>query len=409
MFFGIGGQRLEGRTDRRHLAFLVFEPVLNFLRQIELEQRRRLRIENHRRAGINRVVALLGNVVGEDRRHREDSDHDASVASGDRPATVDRLRRPAAQRGLGQRREHQGKADPDHHLWRHGQRDLRLWQQRQPAEPTGDEDRAGGGPRPGARHEAVKAAAEQRGQRHHADHDRCPDRAQAPAFDQQQHEQEEGTGDRRRDQGQGQIGEEVRPAGPAQLGREHPGGGLMPGDSQNRHRCGEGDRHLDQEDRLPGDQLGEQTPDRRPQGGPRRPSGRPQCRGAALGADRGRQQLEHGRHCQCAADRLHATSRDQRAELIREGAGEPRSGEDREPDSGRAAGANTARQVRGGHGSERHHQVEGNEYPADAGDASVELPIDIGQGEDDDRGVGQDEADGERQRRDAGSGGLGVQ
>ena len=41
-----------------------------------------------------------------------------------------------------------------------------------------------------------------------------------------------------------------------------------------------------------------------------------------------------------------------------------------------------------------------------AGDAGVELAVDLGQGEDDDRGVGQDEADGERQRRDARSRGL---
>jgi hypothetical protein len=65
--------------------------------------------------------------------------------------------------------------------------------------------------------------------------------------------------------------------------------------------------------------------------------------------------------------------------------------------------------VRGGHGGKRHHQVEGNEDPADAGDAGVELAIDVGQSEDDDRGIGQDKADGERQRRDAGSGGLGAQ
>ena len=210
------------------------------------------------------------------------------IACGARPA----------QRGLGQRREHQGQADPDHHLRRHGQRDLRLGQQRQPAEPAGDEDRAGRGARPGAGHEPVEAAAEQRRQRHHADHDRGADRAQAPALDQEQHEQEEGAGDRRRDQRQGQVGEQVRPAGPAQLGREHPGRGLVPGDGEDRHRGGERDRHLDQEDRLPGDQLGEQAADRRAQRRPGRPRGRPDRRGAPLGADRRRQQLQHRGHRQ---------------------------------------------------------------------------------------------------------------
>jgi hypothetical protein len=65
--------------------------------------------------------------------------------------------------------------------------------------------------------------------------------------------------------------------------------------------------------------------------------------------------------------------------------------------------------VRGGHGGKRHHQVEGNENPADSGNAGIELAIDIRQGENDDRGIGQDEANGQRQRRYAGSGGLDVQ
>jgi hypothetical protein len=58
---------------------------------------------------------------------------------------------------------------------------------------------------------------------------------------------------------------------------------------------------------------------------------------------------------------------------------------------------------------QRHDEVEGNEHPTDPGDAGVQFAIDLWQGKDDDRGVGQDEADGERQRGDAGSGGLGVQ
>ena len=93
----------------------------------------------------------------------------------------------------------------------------------------------------------------------------------------------------------------------------------------------------------------------------------------------------------------------------RGGAGEAGAGEDRQPDGGGPARPDPARQVRGRHGGERHHQVEGDEHPGDAGDAGVELAVDLRQREDDDRGVGQDEADGERQRRDAGSGGLGAQ
>ena len=49
------------------------------------------------------------------------------------------------QRRLGQRREHQGEADADQDLRRDGEHHLRLRQQRQAAEPAGDEDRPGRG------------------------------------------------------------------------------------------------------------------------------------------------------------------------------------------------------------------------------------------------------------------------
>jgi hypothetical protein len=61
------------------------------------------------------------------------------------------------------------------------------------------------------------------------------------------------------------------------------------------------------------------------------------------------------------------------------------------------------------HGGKRHHQVEGDQDPADSGDAGIELAVDLRQRQNDDRGIGQDEADGKRQCCDAGSGGFGVQ
>ena len=77
------------------------------------------------------------------------------------------------------------------------------------------------------------------------------------------------------------------------------------------------------------------------------------------------------------------------------------------PTAAARPGPDPARQQRRGHRGQRHHQVEGDQHPGDAGDAGVELAVDLRQRQDDDRGVGQDEADGERQRRDARSGGLG--
>ena len=90
-------------------------------------------------------------------------------------------------------------------------------------------------------------------------------------------------------------------------------------------------------------------------------------------------------------------------------AGEAGAGEDGQADGGGAPGPDAAREVSRGHRGQRHHQVEGDQHPGDAGDAGVELAIDLRQGEDDDRGVGQDQADGERQRGNAGSWGLGAQ
>ena len=123
------------------------------------------------------------------------------------------------ERGLGQRREHQREADADQDLRRHGQRDLGLRQQRQAAEAAGDEDRAGRGAGPGARHERRRAGC--RGAPRAASPMTtiaAPIGRQPPAFDQQQDEQEERRGDRRRDQRQGEVGQQVRAAGPAQLG-----------------------------------------------------------------------------------------------------------------------------------------------------------------------------------------------
>jgi hypothetical protein len=95
--------------------------------------------------------------------------------------------------------------------------------------------------------------------------------------------------------------------------------------------------------------------------------------------------------------------------VLRDGAGKAGTGEYRQADRGRATWTDSPRQVSGRDRRQRHHQVEGDEHPGDAGDAGVELAVDLRQGKDDDRGVGQYQADGDRQRRDAGSGSLGVQ
>ena len=181
------------------------------------------------------------------------------------------------ERRLGQRREDQREADPDQDLRRHGQRDLGLRQQRQAAEAAGDEDRAGRGARPwcsaprrraGCRRSAASGITETT--------IAAPIGRQPPALDQQQDEQEEGRGDRRRDHRQREVGRRGAGRPVRRSSRcDDPGRRLVAGDGEDRHRRGQRDRHLDQEDRLPGDELGEHAADRRAERRAGRPGGRP--------------------------------------------------------------------------------------------------------------------------------------
>ena len=118
---------------------------------------------------------------------------------------------------------------------------------------------------------------------------------------------------------------------------EDPGRRLVLGDGEDRHRGGQRHRHLDQEDRLPGDQLGEDAADRRPERRAGRPGAGPDRGRAALGADRRRQQLQRRGDRDGAAERLDAAGEDQGRELVGDAAGEPGAGEDREADRRRPA------------------------------------------------------------------------
>jgi hypothetical protein len=57
--FRVFGQRLESRADRRHLALLFMEPVVDLRRQLQLQQGAGLRVEQDGGAGVDRVLALL--------------------------------------------------------------------------------------------------------------------------------------------------------------------------------------------------------------------------------------------------------------------------------------------------------------------------------------------------------------
>ena len=201
------------------LPLLVFEPVArSAAARSSFSSGLTARVEDHRGAGVDRVVALLGDVGGEDRGQRQQPDDDAGVAGGDRPAAVDRLRRaPAAARSRSAPRA-PGRGRPRPGSAAAGSARPRLRQQREAAEAAGDEDR----PRRGARARA-RRPRRRGGCRASAASGitvttiAAPIGRQAPALDQQQDEQEERRGDRRRDHRQREVGEQVRAAGAAQL------------------------------------------------------------------------------------------------------------------------------------------------------------------------------------------------
>ena len=82
-------------------------------------------------------------IGGEDRRQHEQARDDAGVPGRDRPTAVDRLRRPALQGRLRQRREHQRQADADQDLRGERGDDQRPRKQSQAGEPSGHQDRPG--------------------------------------------------------------------------------------------------------------------------------------------------------------------------------------------------------------------------------------------------------------------------
>ena len=174
-----------------------------------------------------------------------------------------------------------------------------------------------------------------------------------------------------------------RPAGPGSTAREN-----RP--RRKRHR--QDDRQLNEEDRLPAQELGEQAAgggaDREADDSRRSPHGRR----VAVGAARAREQLDRGGDHRRAAERLHAARCDQNADRGRHGADERcarEQHETRRPDPW----SHAPREPRGGQDRERQHQVERRQDPRDAEHGRIELPQDVGQRQRHDRRVGEHEPD----------------
>ena len=164
-------------------------------------------------------------------------------------------------------------------------------------------------------------------------------------------------------------------------------------DAGQRDRHAGGERHLEQEDRLPGDELGQQAADAWAERRPERARGGPDRRGPALGADPGGQQLERRADAGRAPRRLHAAGGEQEprsSRRARRRGSRARTRSSRRPppgprpSAGRACAAGTA--------VDRQNEVEADQHPGDRGDRDVELAVDVGERENDDRRVGEHES-----------------
>ena len=166
------------------------DPVGDPVGQVDLRRRRYARVEQRRGAGLLGIVALGLEVAGEDRRQHQQAGHDARVPGGDRPTAVDRLRRTAGERRLGERREGQREPDPDQCLRREREHTDALGSSARPASPPAIRiTPAAARARP--RHAACERGRERARERHAADGRGGRDRAQAPALDQQQDDEEQ--------------------------------------------------------------------------------------------------------------------------------------------------------------------------------------------------------------------------
>ena len=156
------------------------------------------------------------------------------------------------------------------------------------------------------------------------------------------------------------------------------------------------------EDRLPRDQLREQTADRRPERRARDAGDGPHAHRALLAARELRQQLERRADRRGAAHALDGARPDQEAERRARARTPPmHAANTHEAAGAHPPGRPPRREPGRGHGRECDREVEGRDDPGHVGDLRVVLAVDRGQREDDDGGVRQHEADGERDRRDA--------
>ena len=242
----------------------------------------------------------------------------------------------------------------------------------------------------------ASARRDERGHRHDAHDERGLGRAVAPALDDHRHEQEQRGGERRGGEGERREGGDLDPAAPRRPGRSSTGAGTSRAPAMPTSATGAWSANIASQERR--------SVSRPPAAGPTAAPSTPAvahvprpCSGSWR-----EQQLERRRDDRGARHALRDAAADEEAER------RPpprRRGRPRRTGRGPTTSATsraTAGEHRAGHRGERERDVERHEHPRDLGDRRVQLAQDLRQRERDDRGVGEDEARRERERRAGG-------
>ena len=232
-------------------------------------------------------LALASRLSAEHRRDQQQAEHQSGVAGRDRPAAgthqagrlreagraEDRERQPHARAAEGERDRGQRTADPR--------------EEGQPGQAAREHDRTGGAADRGA-HAGGERAHRERRRGERADDDRAGDGVVAPDDDEQQHAEEQRADERAERQHLADVGEERAPLDAGRGDRRRLRRTLGAATATDR---GDRDGHLDEEDGPPGEDLGEEPAQGRPDRGAERRGRHPPGAAPAHGAG---QVDEHG-------------------------------------------------------------------------------------------------------------------
>ena len=263
---------------------------------------------------------------------------------------------------------------------------------------------------------AAESAREERGGGERAHDERAGERLVLPDLDDEEHPQEQRTDRRRADEGEREVGGDRLRSPRTRVPRR---AGLlrhaMGEDSDQRER---GDGGLQQEDGSPVEELGEQAPERRADHGSGDTGAGPQP------ATCGSRSVQRGEHRQRGPEHerrpgaLQAPGEHEPGRLVRDACAERCECECREARDDEQPRIRPTSEGSQQEPADAHDERVGGDDPRDADDRGVELAVDLGECEHDDRRIGERERDRHherdrpdrqaRPRRARGAGGISV-